>query len=51
MRTEDAMQDFSRYSYKLTLDDLKKAQEEWDGPIVVIINGEYYDLVKEEEKK
>ena len=31
--------------------EMKKAQEEWNGPIVVIINGEYYDLVKEEEKK
>ena len=44
------MQDFRNYNYNLTIDDLKKAQEEWDGPIVIIINGEYYNLIMEEGK-
>lgn len=44
------MQDFRTYNYNLTIEDLKKAQDEWDGPIVIIINGEYYNLITEEEK-
>lgn len=41
------MQDFGTYNYNLTIEDLKKAQKDWNGPIVVIINGEYYNLVRE----
>lgn len=40
------MQDFRSYSFKLTVNDLQKIID--DGlEVVAIINGEYYDIVKE----
>ena len=34
------MQDFRTYDYTLTIERLKEIQAEYNGPIVVIINGE-----------
>ena len=42
------MQDFTMYDYTLTVDDLKKVIADGE-PVVVIINGEYYDLKGEDE--
>ena len=44
----EKVQDFSTYNYNLTIDRLKEIQKEYDGPITIIINGEYYNLTKEE---
>lgn len=46
------MQDFRKYYnyYNLTIDRLKEIQKEYNGSIVVIINGEYYNLINEEPK-
>lgn len=43
------MQDFTRYDYTLTLERLREIQKEYDGAILVIINGEYYELKREAE--
>lgn len=43
------MQDFTRYDYTLTLERLGEIQKEYDGAILVIINGEYYELKREVE--
>ena len=40
------MQDFTHYNYNITIDQLKKAFEVVS-EISVIINGEYYTLIKE----
>lgn len=42
------MQDFNLYSYKITLDGIRKAAEAGQN-VTVIINGEYYDLTPAEE--
>ena len=38
------MQDFNKYNFSITLDDLKRFMQDYDGDIVVVINGEFYDL-------
>lgn len=44
------MQDFRNYSFKLTVNDLQKIID--DGlEVVAIVNGEYYDIVKEKTEK
>lgn len=43
------MDDYLKYDFTLTIDQLKKNQKEYDGNIMVIINGYYYDLKKEED--
>lgn len=40
------MQDFTKYSYKLTVKDLDRIINEDGQQVVAIINGEYYDLIK-----
>lgn len=43
------MQDFRTYSFKLTVNDLQKIID--DGlEVVAIVNGEYYDIVKEKNE-
>ena len=37
------MQD-TRYDWSLTIEQLKQIEQEYDGTIFVIINGEYYEL-------
>lgn len=44
------MQDFRKYDFTLTIDRLKEIQAEYDGPILVVINGEYYELKNDNEK-
>ncbi len=44
------MQDFQRYNYNLTIERLAEISEEYDGAITVIINGEYYNIVKKESE-
>lgn len=45
------MQDFRTYDYTLTIDRLKEIQAEYAGDIVIIINGEYYNLIQEGENE
>ena len=42
------MQDFKQYDYTLTLDQLKKIYEE-NKDIIIIINGEYYELIERKQ--
>ena len=44
------MQDFTRYNYNITIKDLKQALNIVDN-IIVIINGEYYQLIPDSDKK
>lgn len=44
------MQDFRNYSFKLTVKDLERIINEDGQQVVVIINGEYYDLIKGESE-
>lgn len=41
----DAMQDFLRYDYTLTLEQLRRVMTEDGQTVVAIINGEYYDII------
>ena len=43
------MQDFDRYDYKISIEDLGILAKS-DIPVTVIINGEYYELEKPQEK-
>lgn len=43
------MQDFTTYNYNITIEQLKQAQKLVKTDITVIINGEYYTLIKEPE--
>lgn len=41
------MQEYKDYDFTLTIEDLKRVQQEWQGDITVIVNGMFYELVKE----
>jgi len=44
------MQDFEHYDYTMTLEKLRRVlADPATGPIQVVINGEYYDLLNEKE--
>ena len=42
------MQDFMRYDFTLTVDNLKRIVDDGE-EVTVIINGEFYDLKGEDE--
>ena len=42
------MQDFTRYDYTITAEQMKQAQQDGQA-VIVIINGEYYDFISDKE--
>lgn len=45
------MQDFRNYDFTLTVKDLEKIVNDGLESVVVIVNGEYYEVVKEKAGK